>query len=197
MDGMPDTTTQRETGMFVYPSSVLRRAFFKAPLVMWRMGLRPLLDPWMLVLTQRGRKSGLPRHTMLEYSIVDGRIYISPGWGTRTRWYQNVLADPHVTVQMDGETFGAVVQQVFDDGELARVYEVVSKRSPVWKPYLDSWGVKDTLSDFLAHKDRIPTLHLEPQRTLPVPPMEADLLWVWPAVAAVGIAAWYFGRERE
>jgi deazaflavin-dependent oxidoreductase (nitroreductase family) len=138
------------------------------------------------VLTTRGRRSGEPRHTVLEHTWLDGRIYIAPGWGGRTQWYRNLLVEPRVTVQRHGETFAAVASPVTGDAELARVYPLVSGSSPVWKQFLASWGIEDSLEDFLAKKDRIPTVRLDRvPGALELPAVGRNLIWVWLVPAAV------------
>ena len=69
-----------------YPSGDLRRLVYKTPLVEWRMGFGPIQRRFrFLVLTTRGRKSGRPRHTILELSMMAGKAYIAPGWGAKTQ----------------------------------------------------------------------------------------------------------------
>jgi len=179
---------QHGSGWMAYPGpGSLLRAFYKFPLLLHRLGLGPILFRLfrMLVLTTRGRKSGRPRHTMLEHTWHNGRAYITPGWGDRTLWYQNVLADPAVTVQRGSATYGAVAVRVLDNGELGDLYGVMAGKSPVWKQYLASWGVEDTLDDYLAKKDRLVVLRLEPRSGAPLPPLRADLIWLWLIVAGV------------
>jgi len=65
---MTEIPERKPRGMMVYPQSAWRKLFMKMPLYYWRMGLGPILKRWFLVLTTAGRKSGQPRHTMLEFS---------------------------------------------------------------------------------------------------------------------------------
>lgn len=144
-------------GWMRYPSGGLLWFLYRVPLVEWRMGLALILRRFrFLVLTSRGRKSGKPRHTMLEHSMMGGRAFIASGWGAKTQWYRNILSDARVTVQISGKPYGAIARRVADDDELARLYEVIRGKSPVWGQYLhnlDSWGVQDTVQDFVAKKD--------------------------------------------
>jgi len=183
---------QKESGLFVYPKRGWRRLFMQFPLYFWRMGLEPLLRQLhFIVLTTRGRRSGEPRRVMLEHSYINERIYIAPGWGERTQWYLNILADPRVTVQRNGKTLGAMARLVTDDTELTALYHLARKNSPVWKRYLASRGVEDTLEDFLAKKDRVPTLRLDPiAGHPPLPPLRRDLWLVWAVLALVGLLLW-------
>ncbi len=63
------------------------------------MGLGWLLPRSMLVLTTRGRVSGLSRHTMLEHIVHDGRVVIGSAWGARSQWARNLAADPVISVE--------------------------------------------------------------------------------------------------
>jgi deazaflavin-dependent oxidoreductase (nitroreductase family) len=168
----------------------------KAPLICWRLGLEPLLRAMrLIVITTRGRKSHRPRHAMLEHSVFDGRVYIAPGWGTRTQWYQNVCADPRVTVQRNGRTYGAIARIITENSELAAVYHHAWGNSPVWTQFLDSWGVEDTLEDFLDKKARIPFLRLDPvEGPPPLPPLKVDLWWIWPMLGFAAYAVWHLTR---
>ena len=168
----------------------------RGPLLYWRLGLKPLLVRArlfdFLVLTTRGRKSGRARHTMLAHFVLDGRIYIGAGWGERTQWYQNILADPRITAQARGPAFGAVARLVTDDEELRRLYWHLRKKGPLWlwKRSLASWDIRDEVEDFVAKKGRIPFLRLDPLSECPQPPLRPDLLWVWPALAIAAVAAY-------
>jgi len=166
------------------------------PLLYWRLGLKPLLVRArffrFLVLTTKGRKSRLARHTMLAHFVLDGRIYIGAGWGKRTQWYQNILVDPRVTVQARGSAFGAVARLVTDDEQLRRLYWHAREKSLkwMWKRSLDSWEIRDEAEDFVAKKDRIPFLRLDRVGECPLPPLRADLVWVWPALAITAAAVY-------
>jgi deazaflavin-dependent oxidoreductase (nitroreductase family) len=63
-----------------------------------------------LLLTTRGRKTGNLRRTALVYQR-DGDRYVlvasNRGADRHPAWYLNLLADPHVTVQIGIETFAA------------------------------------------------------------------------------------------
>lgn len=188
---------QRGRGWMAYPTRhSFLWLFYKAPLLLYRLGFGPLLHRLfrMLVLTTRGRKSGLPRHTMLEHTWHNGRAYIAPGWGDRTLWYRNILVDARATVQRGGAAYGAVAVRVTDNAELGDLYRVTSGKSPVWKQYLTSWGIEDTLEDYLAKKDRLVVLRLDPTTDAALPPLKADLIWLWPVVAMAGVAAWVILR---
>ena len=81
---------------------------FKLPILQYKLGLGWTIGRYILLLTTTGRVSGLPRHTPLEYEYdrEGDRYRIAAGWGGNTDWYRNLLAEPHVTVQV-GRTYCA------------------------------------------------------------------------------------------
>lgn len=69
-----------------------------------------IVRPWhrrALILTTRGRRSGLPRTVLLQY-FPDGPDLIvvaaNSGLPTHPGWYFNLKADPQAQVEVDGET---------------------------------------------------------------------------------------------
>lgn len=184
-------------GMMSYPArGTISRLVFKAPLFFWRTGLGPLIGRSMLVLTTRGRKSGLPRHTMVSYSQVAGKIYIASGWGQQAQWYRNMHADPHVSVQTDRGTFSALARRVEDQDEFMLVMQHLLETGGdiYFRPWLESLGIAMDLDSILSNQSKIYLVALD--RTIqPGPlPLEADLVWLWPLLAVVFAAGWLSGR---
>jgi deazaflavin-dependent oxidoreductase (nitroreductase family) len=183
---------QRQSGVFVYPRTLWRKAVWRLPLFLWRTGFAPVfsLAP-MVVMTTRGRKTGQPRTVMTDCLMIGDRTYVVPGWGDRTQWYQNLEADPNLTVQKSGQTYAATVHRVADPEELTEIFQHVPRANPMWKRFLRSWDVEDDLEDFLAKRERFVVLRLERNpRQLPLPPLRMDLFWVWPTVAAGAFVLW-------
>ena len=111
------------------------RRFFKymnmGMLWLWRLGLGPLLSVWptvlgrYLVITHIGRKSGLPRHTPINYTLIDGEIYVTAGFGQTADWVRNTRANPLVEVWLPDGWWNGVVEDVTGQaghvGKLRRV----------------------------------------------------------------------------
>jgi deazaflavin-dependent oxidoreductase (nitroreductase family) len=76
---------------------------------------------WILLLRVRGRKSGIMRETPLNYVIADGAAWIMAGFGLRTEWYRNLLADPSVEVRLPGRGFDGTAEEVLDPAIRARM----------------------------------------------------------------------------
>ncbi len=99
----------------------LRQAFKyfnRFMLLMWRLGLGSWLNAWpsvigqIMVLTHTGRKSGLKRHTPVNYALVDGEHYCTAGFGRSSDWYRNLQANPSVEVWLPDGWWAGVAEEV-------------------------------------------------------------------------------------
>jgi deazaflavin-dependent oxidoreductase (nitroreductase family) len=100
-----------------------------------KMGLgRYLSNPltgYLMILRTRGRKTGEMRDAPLGYTIVGEQLYCLAGFGRRTHWFQNLLAEPRVEVILPSRAFSGVAEEVTDPDE----------RRNVLVPLLRSMGV--------------------------------------------------------
>ena len=93
--------------------------------------------PPTLLLTTRGRRSGLPRERPLLYAR-DGDAYVVMGsnWGQAQHpaWSGNLLADPAATVTVDGEST-AVRAVLLEGTERDRVWPLLLRVWPAYRDY--------------------------------------------------------------
>ncbi|MDH3943976.1 MAG: nitroreductase family deazaflavin-dependent oxidoreductase [Anaerolineae bacterium] len=71
------------------------------PVWFYRLGLGGLLGKRFLMLVHTGRRSGLPRRTVLEvirYSEAGDAFFVVSAWGERADWYRNIIKIPEVVV---------------------------------------------------------------------------------------------------
>ncbi len=64
----------------------------------------------VILLTTTGARSGKPRVTPLNFSVDGDRLVVIASKGgspTHPAWYLNLVANPIVTIEHDGETFQA------------------------------------------------------------------------------------------
>ena len=135
----PQEPEPEQRGMMVYPDRGWRWLLFRLPYWLWRMGFAPVMRGRLCMLTTRGRKSGKPRDTLLEYAQHDGRAYLLAGWGPRSHWVRNLLADPRATLVSGlGTQRGRAVR--VEDPEIARALYPDLRKSPVWDDYTLSLG---------------------------------------------------------
>ena len=72
----------------------------------------------VLVLTTTGRKTGIPHTTPLQYECIDGAYYVGSARGQQADWFQNILADPHVEIQVGGQIIPAWAEAVTDTEQI-------------------------------------------------------------------------------
>ncbi|WP_304454552.1 nitroreductase family deazaflavin-dependent oxidoreductase [Nocardiopsis sp. YSL2] len=85
------------------PTTPMRRALFRAPIWIYRLGLGPLMGRRFVLLTHRGRTSGTARQAVLEVVGANestGTVLVASGYGRRSQWYRNILAEPRVLFQL-------------------------------------------------------------------------------------------------
>jgi deazaflavin-dependent oxidoreductase (nitroreductase family) len=81
-----------------------------------------------LLLTTKGRKSGVERVTPLfYYPYGDLYVVIASNWGGQRhpQWWLNLLADPHARVECGGETVEVVAREA-EGEERARLWSEIT-----------------------------------------------------------------------
>ncbi|MGC9358435.1 MAG: nitroreductase family deazaflavin-dependent oxidoreductase [Anaerolineae bacterium] len=179
-----------------YPESGLLKAFFRSPILGWRLGLGRILGHEFVLITTWGRRSGKPRRAVTEYHTLRGKIYVPSAYGAKADWYRNLAQDPHVTVQTWQGPESLVAHRVTDDEELRAVYHLFRRTNrPMMDWYLSSLGIDpEDPDDYVAKKDRVYIVRFDPTGEETPPPLEADLVWVWPVVAGLLLGVWLATR---
>jgi len=92
----------------------------------------------LLLLNTVGAKSGRHRTSPLAY-VKDGDHYViiasKAGAPSHPDWYHNVLANPDVTVEVDGEKFRAKAHAIKEGSERDRLYAKMVARNPGFADY--------------------------------------------------------------
>lgn len=103
-----------------YPAGV-SRGLFRAPIWLYEHHMGWLLGRRFLEIIHTGRKSGLPRHVVVEvvkYEPANGTYYIAAAWGSKSDWVKNIQAAPHVHVRVANQETAMVAKQLTpDEGE--------------------------------------------------------------------------------
>jgi deazaflavin-dependent oxidoreductase (nitroreductase family) len=90
-----------------------------------------------LLLTTRGRKSGVLHRTALIYGPDGNNVVIVASKGGAPQhpaWYLNLVADPSVEVQVGADKFTALARTVSGD-ERARLWTVMAEIWPAYDDY--------------------------------------------------------------
>ena len=179
----------------IYPRSRWARQVMQLPFVLWRIGLGPVFGRIILVLSATGRRSGQTRRVALEFHKMNGKKYALSAFGTRSAWYCNILADPHVTVQSADGTERMTARRVTDDDELLDVMRVFIRRDPpLIRWFLHSLGIQPESQSIIANKELIHLLRFDPTNAAAPAGLDVDLAWIWP-LALIWI--WLFRPRRR
>jgi deazaflavin-dependent oxidoreductase (nitroreductase family) len=97
----------------------------------------PFTGRSLLLLTTRGKKSGKERTNPLAYTRDGDRIFVIASKGgapSHPDWYQNLRANPKVTVEVGPERFEAKAS-VAKGAERRRLYDLQASHMPAFKEY--------------------------------------------------------------
>ena len=110
----------------------LLRLLLRCPILCYRLHLGWVLGRRFLLLTHIGRKSGLPRQTVLEvvnYDSTRHRCIIASGWGEKAQWFRNIILNPDVEVILGTYTHHAKARRM-DRDEAERELRDYAHRHP-------------------------------------------------------------------
>ncbi len=106
------------------------RAIKRPPQFLYAIGLGPIYGRLVLLLTTRGRKTGRPRVTPLQYEKIDGVFHVASARGDRADWFRNIVADPRVEVRVRSRRFAGIAEPITDPGRVADFLEYRLQRHP-------------------------------------------------------------------
>ena len=133
------------TDIIPYPQGAIR-LLVRLPMIFFRLGLGTLLRPArFMALTTEGRKSGLPRHTILEYRRHGSKLYAISGWGNRPHWVKNLMANPNVTIQVGQKEQSATASVVTDSAEALRALYMFHRTGRVYEAILANMSNTDSV----------------------------------------------------
>lgn len=99
------------------PSGLARLAF-RLPIWFYHAHLGWVLGRRFTLLTHIGRKSGLPRQTVLEvvrYDKTSGECIVASGWGMKSDWFHNISANPKIFFQIGNKCTAGIAQRLMPD----------------------------------------------------------------------------------
>jgi len=163
------------------------RTFNKFMLTLFRLGLAgPFMGNgtrwggWIMVLSQRGRKSGLLRRTPLNYAIVGEDVYCTAGFGAQADWYRNIQANPNVEVWLLEGRWAGVAEDVSDSPQRLELVRKVLVASGFASYAAGIDPVKLTNDELDAVTKSYRLVRIRRISPLTGPGGPGDLAWVWP-----------------
>jgi deazaflavin-dependent oxidoreductase (nitroreductase family) len=166
------------------------KAFNRFLILYWRLGLGSFGNGTkyggsIMVIKNRGRKTGRIRLSPVNYAVIDGDIYCTAGFGRTTDWYRNLLAEPNVEIWLpDGRWYGSA-QDVTGSPDRRRILKEVLVASgmagPIFGVNPKHLGEGDL--DNLLESYRLVRICVTRSAVGPGGP--GDLTWVWPLSALI------------
>ena len=102
----------------------------KPPRIVYALGFGPWIGKLVLLLTTKGRRTGLRRVTPLQYEQIGGKFYVGSALGPKADWYRNILADKNVLVRVGRRKFKAYAEPSTDPAIIADFLEYRLARRP-------------------------------------------------------------------
>jgi deazaflavin-dependent oxidoreductase (nitroreductase family) len=98
----------------------------------------------LLLLTTQGAKTATMRTTPLAAYSQDGRVYVVASYGGAPKhpaWYHNLVANPMVEVEHDGETYEAEAR-VLPEAERDPIFERIVENAAQFGEYQEKTSRK-------------------------------------------------------
>lgn len=115
-----------------------------------------------LMLRTRGRRTGEIREAPLGYVIRGGCLYCVAGYGERTPWFLNLLADPAVEVRLPGRAIRGRAEVVTDDAEWLIAFRALMRSFGLVGPFVDGNVESDDDATLLARDRVLPVVRITP-----------------------------------
>ena len=158
---MPPLTAKQPSGF--------SRLLFRAPIWFYRARLGWLLGRRFLLLEHTGRKSGLPRQTVVEvvrYDRPSNSFIIASGWGEKSDWYRNIRHNPAVTVTCGRQHLDAWAERLPPDEATAELRRYAQDHPAAARGLAQLFfgrPVEDLAADFAALSEQMPIIQLRPR----------------------------------
>jgi len=175
-----------------YPTGLVRW-MVRLPIWSYRLGLIDLAGVGqVLVLTTRGRKSGLLRYAPLEYRRHGSKLYVVSAWGTRPDWYQNLLAHPQTTARHGRQIYTLRAHPVTDPAEALRALNMFRRTAPIfYDRLLSKMSTAQTINlntlTEIAAEFTVMRLDIVNEPSA-LPAIGSDRGWIVPMMAGIGVA---------
>ena len=179
------------------------KQFNRFMILMWRLGLGPWVNAWpevggrIMVITHTGRKTGIRRRTPVNYTVADGEVYCTSGFGGKSDWYRNIVADPKVEVWLPDGWWAGVAEEVTDP----------DARTPLLRQVLIDTGfaahtvgidpVGMTNAELEAATIDYCLIHIRCTEARTGRGGPGDLAWVWPLATMILLPLALFRRRKR
>lgn len=171
-------------------------------LLVWRLGLGKWLNAWpsvggrIMVISHTGRKTGKKRRTPVNYNVVEGEIYCTAGFGSKSDWYRNVMADPRIEIWLPGGWWAGTAEDVSDHENRTELMRQALIGSGIVAPLFGIDPKK--LNDAELEKATAPycLLHIKREEARTGRDGPGELAWIWPLATLILLPLVLWRRRR-
>ena len=154
-------------------------------LALWRLGLAQYGNPTRLggavmVIKHKGRKTGLTRYAPVNYVDVGDEVYCTAGFGAKTHWYRNLLADPNVELWLPNGRWEGIAEDASEDENRVELLRSVLVASGFAGPLFGANPQRMTDAQIEALIGPYRLVRIRKIAPVTGPGGPGDLAWVWP-----------------
>ncbi len=170
-------TQQRLRGLF--------KQFNRFMVFIWRLGLGRYgnANPYagyIMVIRNTGRKTGRSYLTPVNYTISDGDVYCTAGFGQNSDWYQNIRVNPEVEIWLPDSRWKGLAEDVTDSEDAIRLLRQVLIASGFAGPLFGVNPRKMDDSEIASLLGNYRLVRIRRMHPMTGPGGPGDLAWVWP-----------------
>ena len=179
---------------------IIFKIFNRFMLLLWRLGL----GSWgngttfggsLMVIKHTGRKTGLVRHTPVNYAIVNGDVYCTAGFGKVSDWYRNIMVHPEVEVWLPDGRWAGIAEDATDDEYSHLILKQVIISSGFAGPLFGVNPKKSSDEDFKDLLGSYRLIRIRRADALTGSGGPGDLSWIWPL--STFVLLWLLMRKRR
>lgn len=167
-----------------YPESWVLKKLYRTPILLYRLGLGKLIGKMILILSTYGRKSGKVRRAAVEYFEDKGQICVISGFGDKPDWFQNLKANPHVSINTDQGITHAIAREPNTEEEWQGVITFL-RHSPISNLNDPEMLGELNKPEMLNQVKSWPVLTFDTTEEPCPPAVDPDLVWTWPLILLV------------
>jgi deazaflavin-dependent oxidoreductase (nitroreductase family) len=148
-----------------------------------------------MVIKHTGRKTGLTRHTPVNYAIANGDVYCTAGFGIVSDWYLNIMTNPKVEVWLPDGRWAGVAEDVTNADNNYLIFRQVLIASGFAGPLFGVNPKNLTDQDLISLLENYRLIRIRRENALTGEGGPGDLAWIWPV--ATFALLWMLFRRRK
>lgn len=178
------------------------KQFNRFMMLMWRLGLGRWVNAWpevggrIMVINHTGRKTGIKRQTPVNYTTADREIYCTAGFGSKSDWYRNIMANPEVEIWLPDGWWAGVAEEVTDEQVRMPLLRqvLIDSGFAARAAGIDPVTVTNEELDTATADYRL--IHIRRTQACTGPGGPGDLAWVWQLATLILLPLVLFRRKR-